>query len=96
MAQEYTQVNFRIPTTLKEKIESSAVENNRSITSELVARLEKSFEQDQPSNDRAFALAMNMLFSIIKKNKDVNFELPDDIDSYLEELVKATNYKAPM
>lgn len=44
MAQDYTQVNFRIPTSLKEKIESSALENNRSITSELVSRLEQSFE----------------------------------------------------
>lgn len=43
MAQEYTQVNFRIPTNLKEKIEVSALENNRSITSELVSRLEQSF-----------------------------------------------------
>lgn len=47
MAQDYTQVNFRIPTNLKEKIESSALENNRSITSELVSRLEQSFEHDQ-------------------------------------------------
>lgn len=52
MAQDYTQVNFRIPTSLKEKIESSALENNRSITSELVSRLEQSFEQhDQQQID---------------------------------------------
>lgn len=94
MAKDYSQVNFRIPTKLKEQIEESAVNNDRSITSELVARLEKSFEQDQPSNDRAFALAMNMLFSIIKSNKGVELELPPDIDNYIDELVKATNYKA--
>ena len=41
MAQEYSQVNFRIPTKLKEKIEDASLVNNRSITSELVDRLEK-------------------------------------------------------
>jgi hypothetical protein len=45
MAQEYSQVNFRIPSKLKEDIEKAAFANNRSITSELVSRLEQSFEQ---------------------------------------------------
>lgn len=44
MAKDYSQVNFRIPTKLKDQIEESAVENERSITAELVARLEQSFE----------------------------------------------------
>ncbi|QHI16247.1 Arc family DNA-binding protein [Acinetobacter haemolyticus] len=43
MAKDYTQVNFRIPTKLKEQIEKSANNNERSITAELVARLEQSF-----------------------------------------------------
>lgn len=43
MAQEYSQVNFRIPSKLKEDIEKAAFANNRSITSELVSRLEQSF-----------------------------------------------------
>lgn len=46
MAQDYSQVNFRIPTKLKNKIEESAASNERSITSDIVARLEKSFEED--------------------------------------------------
>lgn len=45
MAREYSQVNFRIPTKLKEKIEESASTNERSITAELVARLEQSFDE---------------------------------------------------
>ena len=45
MAQEYSQVNFRIPSKLKEDIEKAASANNRSITSELVSRLEQSFNQ---------------------------------------------------
>lgn len=46
MAQDYSQVNFRIPTKLKEKIEEASIINNRSITSELVSRLEDSFQID--------------------------------------------------
>lgn len=42
MAKDYSQVNFRIPTKLKEQIELAAKNNERSITSELVARLEHS------------------------------------------------------
>lgn len=45
MAQEYSQVNFRIPSKLKEDIEKAAFANNRSITSELVSRLEESFDE---------------------------------------------------
>lgn len=45
MAQEYSQVNFRIPSKLKEDIEKAAFANNRSITSELVSRLEQSFNK---------------------------------------------------
>ena len=50
MAREYSQVNFRIPTKLKEKIEESASTNDRSITAELVARLEQSFEHQENSD----------------------------------------------
>lgn len=44
---EILQVNFRMPAELKEKLENSAKENGRSITSELVTRLEQSFNQPQ-------------------------------------------------
>lgn len=59
MAQEYSQVNFRIPSKLKEDIEKAAFANNRSITSELVSRLEESFEQDQNSFDQGYETALN-------------------------------------
>lgn len=49
MAKEYSQVNFRIPTSLKEKIEKSALENECSITAEIVSRLEDSFKENQES-----------------------------------------------
>lgn len=44
MARSDPQLNFRIPLELREKLESAAKENNRSLTGELVARLEQSFE----------------------------------------------------
>lgn len=43
----FAQVNFRMPAELKEKLENSAKESGRSITSELVTRLEQSFNQPQ-------------------------------------------------
>lgn len=52
MSRANPQVNFRIPPELKEQLESAAKENHRSITAELVARLEQSFKNvinpDQP------------------------------------------------
>ena len=51
MAKEYSQVNFRIPTKLKDQIEQSAIENDRSITAELVARLEASFSTSPNKNE---------------------------------------------
>lgn len=44
MARSDPQLNFRIPLELREKLESAAKENNRSLTGELVARLEQSFD----------------------------------------------------
>lgn len=47
MARNDPQVNFRIPAELKEKLEESAKESGRSITSELVLRLEQSFATEE-------------------------------------------------
>ena len=43
MAREDLHFRLRIPETLKERIEQSALENNRSVTAEIVSRLERSF-----------------------------------------------------
>lgn len=64
MAQDYSQVNFRIPTKLKEDIEKASLANNRSITAELVSRLEQSFMSDDQINDlteRVESLEKNLL-----------------------------------
>lgn len=46
MAKDFSQVNFRMPTELKEKLEEASKVNERSLTSELVSRLEDSFKID--------------------------------------------------
>lgn len=43
MARTDPQVNFRIPASLKEKLEAAAFENKRTLTAELVSRVESSF-----------------------------------------------------
>ncbi|MBA8799150.1 ferritin-like metal-binding protein YciE [Agrobacterium sp. RC10-4-1] len=44
MAKNDVQVNFRMPAELKAKLEEAAFENNRSLTSEIVERLQQSFD----------------------------------------------------
>lgn len=66
MAQDYLQVNFRIPTELKEQIEEAAKENNRSITSELVSRLERTFQEDELTQIKQSHPEINAL-EIMKK-----------------------------
>lgn len=46
MSRSDPQVNFRIPAELKAQLEAAAEKNKRSITAELVARLEESFAAD--------------------------------------------------
>ena len=46
MAREHAQINFRIPDELREKIDAAREESGRSLTGEIVARLEQSFALD--------------------------------------------------
>lgn len=103
MARNDPQVNFRIPAELKEKLEESAKESGRSITSELVLRLEQSFateEQARPliAADKdwleeigvsgdEFATAMK---AIIRSGID---NLEKNIDEKRELNGKATNHE---
>ena len=47
MSREDPQLKIRLPLELKEKIIQSAADHGRSINSEVVARLEESFSQNQ-------------------------------------------------
>lgn len=44
MARTDPQVNFRMPQELRDKLEDASKENKRTLTAEIVARLESSFE----------------------------------------------------
>ena len=50
MARNDPLVNFRIPADLKDRLVQAASDNNRSITAELVMRLERSFALDMNIN----------------------------------------------
>ena len=51
MARTDPQVNFRIPAELKDKLDNAAKENGRTLTAELILRLEMTFEQDNQIKD---------------------------------------------
>lgn len=52
MAEDLVQVNFRMPSRLKERLESAALENSRSLTSEVVFRLEASLDNRRVLDER--------------------------------------------
>lgn len=79
MAKDFSQVNFRMPTELKEKLEEASRKNERSLTSELVSRLEDSFTVDgkQPiylpeSNAKAINSLVTLSLGHIIKNLILN------------------------
>ena len=46
MSQNYLQVNFRMPASLKKKLTEASRNNHRSVTSEIISRLEESFQAE--------------------------------------------------
>lgn len=44
MARDDPQINLRIPAALKERLDEASVQSKRSLTAEVVARLEESFD----------------------------------------------------
>lgn len=61
MSRTDVQVNFRMPAELKAELERAAKENRRSVTAELVARLEASFGSDQQIDLIAERLAKRLV-----------------------------------
>lgn len=47
MARDDAQVNFRIPHDLNERLKAAAIANKRSVTGELVTRLQRSLDEDE-------------------------------------------------
>lgn len=51
MARTDPQVNFRIPSELKDKLDNAAKENGRTLTAELILRLETTFDGVESPQD---------------------------------------------
>lgn len=60
-ASEQVQVNFRMPSDLKARIEAAAVANNRTTTAELVATLEEKYPAPTISADDALGVFLLFL-----------------------------------
>lgn len=56
MARTDPQFNFRIPAALKEKLEESAKINGRSVTAEVITRLESTFHSVDRYENKEIAL----------------------------------------
>lgn len=84
---DHTIVRLRVPPELKKQIEESAEQNNRSQSAEMVARLEKSFENNIPSTlVSEYMQAVEEKNDMIKKQLEISNllvlklaeKLPDD------------------
>lgn len=51
MSKQIAQVNFRLPQSLKDQLEEAATTNDRSTTSELINRLQASFDNEVKYGD---------------------------------------------
>jgi len=70
MAREDIQTNLRIPLDLKKRLESAAGENHRSMTAEVIARLEQSLE----TQDLKSALGQ-LVATIDQKAREMGIEV---------------------
>lgn len=67
MSREDPQLKIRLPLELKEKIIQSAADHGRSINSEVVARLEESFSQNQNDFNAGYnACMVHMIIAATK------------------------------
>lgn len=81
MSREDPQLKIRLPLELKEKITQSAADHGRSINSEVVARLEESFEPElKVSETLEFQLMMQSYLDQAQQIKELK--------TMLEQLLK--------
>lgn len=70
MARSDPQMNFRIPVELKEQLELAAKDNNRSLTAELINRLDESLNAvSYDSNKDIHAKLDNIYLEVLKQRK---------------------------
>lgn len=82
MSKEELQVNFRMPASLKRDLEAAAKSNGRSLTSEVVMRLEVSVALDTPSPDR-FLSADRALALAEYARKDVATNVQERVQRFI-------------
>ena len=100
MSREDPQLKIRLPLELKEKITQSAADHGRSINSEVVARLEESFSQNQNDFNAGYNSCMvHMIIAVSKAMSekgipwsDVQKTLIDVVDDFQK---SANEKKAP-
>lgn len=51
MARTDPQINFRLPQKLKDKIEQAAKDNGRSVTQEVILRIEQGYSSDEKQDE---------------------------------------------
>lgn len=75
MARDDLQFRLRIPETLKAQIEKSAAENNRSMTAEIVSRLERSYDIDEniPEINDSIVDLLRRMEKVEERLSDVEF-----------------------
>lgn len=93
MAPEISQVNFRMPTELKERLEKGAKSNKRTLTAEIVARLEDSFKGRPDSSLADLQAVMDDAKRMIKEFNVANTQI--SLMRYLLDKVAATDGKLP-
>lgn len=86
MARTDPQVNFRIPAELLEQIKEAAATNNRTITAELVDRLQSSFSGAAEAIPEMSADAM----AVLLRSRLTSVE---GLIRFLEESVQATDFE---
>lgn len=90
MARTDPQVNLRIPEDLKERLQEASVQNNRSLTAEIVARLQASFPRAIPTRDEARSLEplINTLAALPSSNYQPGDLMRATMDRLAEEFAE--------
>ena len=69
MARSDPQMNFRIPVELKEQLELAAKDNNRSLTAELVHRLNESLDNTDHVTDSDIHSKLDKIYIAILEQR---------------------------
>lgn len=92
MARDDLHFRLRIPEDLKQKVEKSAKDNHRSMTAEIIARLEVSFLEDTPV---PYDLLAEVLTDAIGRLADAGALDLDKIPEATQKIIQTAPAKQP-